>query len=156
MFLQQSSEKFAVRLAKRIKDAEAQKVFPPQSNEQMAKVIGLGDPEGKRQEAAVQMMREMLIYYRVGISMARSSGFYSRACCINLFDGRLHAIATLTTSSSKSWSATCSAPLTRNSALTGSETRSCSIKSRTIRNMMNGAGNGMLCSANGITCRIAI
>lgn len=64
-FLTQSSEKFATRLAKRFKDAEGKGSFPPVSPGQTANVIGLGEPEGKRQEAAVQTMEEMLIYYNV-------------------------------------------------------------------------------------------
>jgi len=59
------TEKFATRLAKRIKDAEEKGSFPPVSPEQTANVIGFGEPEGKRQEAAAQMMEEMLIYYNV-------------------------------------------------------------------------------------------
>jgi hypothetical protein len=57
--------KFATRLAKRIRDAEGKGSFPPVSPEQTANVISLEEPEGKRQEAAVQMMEEMLIYYNV-------------------------------------------------------------------------------------------
>lgn len=64
-FLAQSLEKFATRLAKRIKDAEGKGSFPPVSPGQTANVIGLGEPEGKRQEAAIQMMEETLIYYNV-------------------------------------------------------------------------------------------
>ena len=64
-FLARSSKKFATRLAKRVKDAEGKDSSPPVSPEQTANVIGLGEPEGKRLEVAVQMMEEMLIYYEV-------------------------------------------------------------------------------------------
>ncbi|KIW06705.1 hypothetical protein, variant [Verruconis gallopava] len=61
-FLMESSKRFTIRLSRRVEKTSKDSNSP---TPEVVNVISLEEPESKRQEAALQMIEEMLIYYRI-------------------------------------------------------------------------------------------
>ena len=66
-YLAETTNRLAIRLSRRIAKAGGKDAVVNETPEHTATALGLGDPES-RQEAAMKMFEEMLIYYRVSVS----------------------------------------------------------------------------------------